>query len=187
MKGCLVAGGGAVLLAIVVGLMAMGMWNGIVSKDEACNKAWGNVESSLQRRFDLIPNLVNTVKGYAGHEKGILEEITRLRSQWGEAKTPEQKAGIASMLEGAMGRLMVVMENYPDLKANQNFIALQDELAGTENRINVERQRFNESVQAYNVTVRQFPTALVARLAGFQTRAPFAAAQGAETAPTVQF
>ena len=187
MKGCLVAGGVAVLLAIVVGLMVMGMYNGVVAKDEACNKAWGNVESVLQRRFDLIPNLVNTVKGYAEHEKGILEEITRLRSQWGEAKTPAAKVEAASGLEGALSRLMVVVENYPDLKANQNFVALQDELAGTENRINVERQRYNETVQMFNVAVRQFPTAFVARLAGFQPRAPFAASQGAESAPVVQF
>ena len=187
MKGCLMAGGGAVLLAVIVGLMAMGMYNGVVAKDEVCKKAWGNVESVLQRRFDLIPNLVNVVKGYAAHEQGILEEITRLRSQWGEAQTPAQKVDAASGLEGALSRLMVVVENYPDLKANQNFIALQDELAGTENRINVERQRYNESVQAYNVAVRQMPTALVARLAGFQPRAPFEAAQGAATAPTVQF
>ena len=187
MKGCLVAGGVAVLLAIVVGLMAMGMYNGVVAKDEACNKAWGNVESVLQRRFDLIPNLVNTVKGYAEHEQGILEEITRLRSQWGEATSTSEKVEAASGLEGALSRLMVVVENYPDLKANQNFVALQDELAGTENRINVERQRFNESVQAYNVTIRQMPTASVARLAGFVPRTPFEAAQGAETAPTVQF
>ena len=187
MKGCLVVGGVAVLLAIIVGLMTMGMYNGVVAKDEACNKAWGNVESVLQRRFDLIPNLVNTVKGYAEHEKGILEEITRLRSQWGEAKTPAEKVAAASGLEGALSRLMVVVENYPDLKANQNFIALQDELAGTENRISVERQRFNESVQIYNTAIRQFPTAVVARLAGFLPRAPFAATQGAETAPVVQF
>lgn len=187
MKGCLVAGGVAILLAIIVGMMVMGMYNGVVAKDEACNKSWGNVESVLQRRFDLIPNLVNTVKGYAEHEKGILEEITRLRSQWGEATTSAGKIEAASGLEGALSRLMVVVENYPDLKANQNFVALQDELAGTENRISVERQRFNESVQVYNVTIRQFPTALVARLAGFQTRAPFAATQGAEKAPTVQF
>ena len=187
MKGCLVVGVLVVLVAVAAGLGLMGMYNGVVAKDEACNKAWGNVESVLQRRFDLIPNLVSTVKGYAAHEKGILEEVTRLRSQWGEARTPEQKAGVASMLEGALGRLMVVAENYPELKANQNFIALQDELAGTENRINVERQRFNETVQDYNTTVRQMPTALVARLAGFQPRAPFAAVQEAAAAPTVQF
>ena len=187
MKGCLVAGGLAVVLAVLVGLMLMGMYNGIVAKDEACKKAWGNVESVLQRRFDLIPNLVNTVKGYAAHEKGILEEVTRLRSQWGEAQTPEAKAGVASMLEGALGRLMVVVENYPELKANQNFIALQDELAGTENRISVERQRFNETVQTYNTAVRQMPTALLARIAGFQPRAPFEAAPAAAEAPKVEF
>lgn len=187
MKGCLVAGAVVALVAVVLGLALMGMYNGVVAKDEACNKSWANVESVLQRRFDLIPNLVNTVKGYASHEKGVLEEVTRLRSQWGEAKTPEAKAGVASMLEGALGRLMVVVESYPELKANENFIRLQDELAGTENRINVERQRFNETVQVYNTAIRQMPTALVARLAGFTARSPFEAAQGAETAPTVQF
>ena len=187
MKGCLVAGGVVVMVVAVIGLFLMGLWNGVVAKDEACNKAWGNVESVLQRRFDLIPNLVNTVKGYATHEKGVLEEVTRLRSQWGEAKTTEQKAGVASMLEGALGRLMVVVESYPELKANQNFVALQDELAGTENRINVERQRYNEAVQAYNVTIRQMPTAIVAGLKGLVPRTPFEAVQGAETAPTVQF
>ena len=187
MKGCLLAGGVLVLVAVVFGLALMGMYNGVVAKDEACNKTWANVDSALQRRFDLIPNLVNTVKGYAAHEKGVLEEVTRLRSQWGEAKTQAEKVGVASMLEGAMGRLMVVMENYPELKADKNFLALQDELAGTENRINVERQRYNESVQIYNTTVRQMPTALLARLAGFTARAPFEAAEGAETAPTVEF
>ena len=187
MKGCLVAVGVLVLVALVAGLYVTGVYNGFVAQDELCNQAWANVESVLQRRFDLIPNLVNTVKGYAAHEQGILEEVTRLRSQWGEAKTPEAKAGVASMLEGAMGRLMVVVENYPELKANQNFIALQDELAGTENRINVERQRYNGAVQAYNVAVRKMPRAFFARLFGFNARAPFAAAQGAETVPTVQF
>ena len=187
MTGCLVAGGVVVMVVAVIGLFLMGLWNGVVAKDEACNKAWGNVESVLQRRFDLIPNLVNTVKGYATHEKGVLEEVTRLRSQWGEAKTTEQKAGVASMLEGALGRLMVVVESYPELKANQNFVALQDELAGTENRINVERQRYNEAVQAYNTTVRSMPTALLARLAGFMPRTAFEAAQEAETAPVVSF
>jgi LemA protein len=187
MKGCLVAGVILVLVLAVVGLALMGMYNGLVAKDEECNKAWANVESVLQRRFDLIPNLVNTVKGYAAHEQGVLEEVTRLRSQWGEAKTQAEKVGVASMLEGAMGRLMVVVESYPELKANENFIRLQDELAGTENRINVERQRYNGAVQTYNTAVRQMPTAILAGIAGFRTRAPFEAAQGAETVPTVQF
>lgn len=186
-KGCLVAGIAGLLLVLVVGGSLMGMWNGMVAKDEECNKAWANVESVLQRRFDLIPNLVNTVKGYAAHEQGTLEEITRLRSQWGEAKTPEAKAGVASMLEGAMGRLMVVVENYPELKANANFIALQDELAGTENRISVERQRYNGAVQGYNTLIRSMPTVLLARLGGFDPRTSFEAADGARTAPAVQF
>lgn len=186
-KGCLVAGIVVLVLVLLVGGSLMGMYNGMVAKDEECNKAWANVESVLQRRFDLIPNLVNTVKGYAAHEKGTLEEVTRLRSQWGAAKTQAEKVGVASMLEGAMGRLMVVMENYPELKANQNFIALQDELAGTENRINVERQRYNGAVQGYNTLIRSMPTLFLARLAGFVARAPFEAAQGAETAPAVEF
>jgi LemA protein len=186
-KGCLMALIAGVVGVLLVALTFMGMYNGIVTQDEACNKAWANVETVLQRRFDLIPNLVNTVKGYAEHEKGTLEEVTRLRSQWGEAKTPEAKAGVASMLEGALGRLMVVVENYPELKANENFIRLQDELSGTENRISVERQRYNSAVQGFNTTIRRMPTALVARLAGFTPRTPFEAAQGAERAPAVQF
>ena len=176
-----------VVLALCVLLLSGCGYNQIQSKDEAVKAGWSEVLNQYKRRADLIPNLVNTVKGYAAHEKDILEEVTRLRSQWGEAKTQTEKVGVASMLEGAMGRLMVVMENYPDLKANQNFIALQDELAGTENRINVERQRYNEAVQTYNTAVRQMPGALIARLAGFQPRTPFEAAQGAAVAPTVQF
>ncbi len=186
-KGCLMALIAGVVGVLLVALIFMGMYNGIVTQDEVCNKAWANVETVLQRRFDLIPNLVNVVKGYAEHEKGTLEEVTRLRSQWGEAKTPEAKAGVASMLEGALGRLMVVVENYPELKANENFIRLQDELSGTENRISVERQRYNSAVQGFNTTIRRMPTALVARLAGFTPRTPFEAAQGAAVAPTVQF
>ena len=186
-KGCMLVGLVAVIGVAVLALTWMGLYNGIVTQDEAANKAWANVESVLQRRFDLIPNLVNTVKGYAEHEKGLLEEVTRLRSQWGEAQTPSAKAGVASMLEGALGRLMVVVESYPDLKANQNFIALQDELAGTENRINVERQRYNSAVQAYNTTIRRMPTALVARLSNFTPRSSFEADKYAATAPVVQF
>ena len=176
-----------IIVAAVIGLWALGQYNGMVGQDEECNKAWANVESVLQRRFDLIPNLVNTVKGYAAHEKETLETITRYRSQWGEAKTPDEKVAAASGLESALARLMVVMENYPELKANENFIRLQDELAGTENRINVERQRYNESVQGYNTSIRKMPGALIARFAGFESRKPFEAVKEAATAPTVQF
>ena len=187
MKGCLVAGGVAVLLAIVVGLMAMGMYNGVVDKDEACKKAWGNVESVLQRRFDLIPNLVNTVKGYAQHEKGILEEITRLRSQWGEAKSTSEKVEAASGLEGALSRLMVVVENYPDLKANTNFQQLQDELAGTENRIAVARKDYNDAVQSYNAKIKSLPTSLYAGAFGFTAKDYFKADAAAQKVPQVKF
>ena len=187
-KGCLLAGLAVAGLTLLVAAMSyVGLYNRMVAKDEECAKAWANVESVLQRRFDLIPNLVNVVKGYATHEQGVLEEVTRLRSQWGEAKTQEAKAGVASMFEGALGRLMVVSENYPELKANANFIALQDELAGTENRINVERQRYNVAVQAYNVSIRQMPGAFVARMAGFGPRTSFEAAKSAATAPVVSF
>ena len=186
-KGCLVVGGVILVVALVIGMSLAGMYNALVAQDENCNKAWANVETVLQRRFDLIPNLVNTVKGYASHEKELLEEITRLRSQWGEAMTQNQKAETGSQLEGALGRLMVVMENYPDLKANQNFIALQDELAGTENRISVERQRYNEAVQSYNTTIRTFPKVFLARMMGMLPRTPFEAQKGAEKAPEVKF
>ena len=140
-----------VILVLAVLLIGWGVSvnNRLVVFNESINGAWAQVETVLQRRYDLIPNLVNTVKGYAKHESGVLEEVTRLRSQWGEAKTTDSKIAAANQLEGALSRLMVVIEKYPDLKANQNFLALQDELAGTENRIAVERRRYNETVQQY--------------------------------------
>jgi LemA protein len=163
-------------------------YNTLVRQQEQIREAWSQVENVLQRRYDLIPNLVNTVKGYAAHEKGLLEEITRLRSQWGAAKTVEDKVQSAQQLEGALARLLVVAEQYPDLKANQSFLALQDELAGTENRIAVERRRYNEAVREYNVTVRSFPTNLVAGVTGFKlSDAYFEAAAESRQAPRVEF
>jgi len=187
MKGCLMFAGVVLAIVVVFAMMVFGMYNSLVSMDENCIKAWANVETVLQRRFDLIPNLVNTVKGYADHEKELLEEVTRLRSQWGEAKTVSQKSTAASLLEGALGKLMVVVESYPDLKANQNFLALQDELAGTENRISVERRRYNEAVQQYNTAIRKFPGVIIANIMGFERKVPFESAEGAETAPAVTF
>lgn len=179
------------ILAAIVLLAAVtwvGAYNTLVGRQEGMRESWAQVENVLQRRYDLIPNLVSTVKGYAAHEAGVLEEVTRLRSQWGEAKGVEQKVAAAGQLEGALARLMVVVENYPDLKANQNFLSLQDELAGTENRIAVERRRYNESVRSYNVAVRAFPSNLVARLAGFApSDAYFESEAGAKQAPTVEF
>jgi LemA protein len=176
------------LLAVVIGGCAVSTNNNLVSLQENVSASWGQVESALQRRFDLIPNLVNTVKGYAKHEKEILEEVTRLRSQWGNAKTVEDKAKAASQLEGTLSRLLVVSEQYPDLKANQNFRDLQVELAGTENRINVERGRYNDSIRAYNTAVRQFPGSLIASFRGFTPKEGyFEAESGAKTAPKVNF
>jgi LemA protein len=187
-------GGWAAVVAVIVvillipGCLWMGSYNSLVSKDEQVKTAWAQVETVLQRRYDLIPNLVNTVKGYVQHEKGVLEEVTRLRSQWGEAKSPAEKIQASAALEGALGRLMVVVENYPTLRAYQNFVALQDELAGTENRISVERRRYNEAVLAYNKAVRTFPSNLVAGLHGFvRNDAYFQAASQAKEAPKVDF
>ena len=154
------------VVAVVLVLMAVGIRNNLVTLDEDVNTAWAQVETVLQRRYDLIPNLVNTVKGYATHEKELFENVTRLRSQWGEAKTPEAKIQAANQLESTLSKLLVVSENYPELKANQNFMALQDELSGTENRISVERRRYNESVRAYNVAVRRFPANMFAGMFG---------------------
>jgi LemA protein len=183
----------AVLIGILVMVVVVVGWgisanNRLVALNESINGAWAQVETVLQRRYDLIPNLVATVKGYAQHESSVLEEVTRLRSQWGAAKTSDAKIEAANQLEGALSRLMVVVEKYPDLKANQNFLALQDELAGTENRIAVERRRYNEAVQAYNTGIAQFPGSIIAGMKGFQRRdVYFKSEEAAKTAPKVNF
>ncbi len=182
---------GLVILIVVVGLLigvsAIGTYNQLVTLHEQVGSSWAQVETVLQRRFDLIPNLVNTVKGYAKQEQTVFTEVTRLRSQWGQAQTVSEKAKVAGSLEGALSRLLVVSERYPELKSNQNFLALQDELSGTENRIAVERRRYNEAVRKYNTAIRRFPTNIVASLAGFEPATYFEAAQGAEQAPKVEF
>lgn len=175
-------------LLVAVGLWFMSVNNRLVGLQENVKTAWSQVETVLQRRFDLIPNLVNTVKGYAEHESGVLEEVTRLRSQWGAAKTVAEKTETASALEGTLSRLLLVTENYPQLKADQNFRDLQVELEGTENRVAVERQRYNEIVRDYNTAVRQFPGSIVASLRGFKTDfAYFEAAKESQQAPKVDF
>ena len=176
-----------VVLLALGGCSYIGMRNSLVTMDENVNSAWAQVETVLQRRYDLIPNLVNTVKGYAKHESGVFEEVTRLRSQWGEAKTQADKVQAANQIEGALSKLLLVSENYPELKANQNFIALQDELAGTENRIAVERRRYNDIVKEFNASIRRFPTSIVAGMMCLQKREYFQAEQGATAAPKVEF
>ncbi len=180
-----------VLLVIVLVVGVLFVWttyNRIVSLDEGIKNAWAQVETVLQRRYDLIPNLVNTVKGYAKHEKELFEEVARLRSQWQSAQGTEAKVAAATALEGALGRLIAVAENYPELKASQNFLSLQDELAGTENRISVERQRYNDTVRSYNVAIRTFPGNIIAGKFGFEKKdVYFEAAAGAKEAPKVEF
>jgi LemA protein len=177
-----------VLVALLVGVSVVGTYNELVVLREGVDSNWAQVETVLQRRFDLIPNLVNTVKGFAAQEQQVFTEVTRLRSQWGEARGAAEKVEAATGLEGALSRLLLVAERYPDLKSNQNFLALQDELSGTENRIAVERRRYNESVRTYNARVRQFPTSLVASLTGLDRDVEyFEAASGADQAPQVQF
>ncbi len=187
-KGLLIVLGVVLAFVLMTGLWASSAYNRLVNTSEAIPAAWSQVDTVLQRRYDLIPNLVNTVNGYAKHEKDLLTEVTRLRSQWGEAKSQSQKVAAANGMESALGRLMVVVEQYPQLKANENFIRLQDELAGTENRISVERMRYNDTVNAYNVTVRGFPTNILAGMFGFKKSDDyFKSDVVAKQAPKVQF
>jgi LemA protein len=174
-------------LIVLVGFVLAGQYNSLVKMDEGVKAAWAQVENQLQRRYDLIPNLVETVKGYAAHEKEVLLEVTEARAKVGQARSPEEKIEANNRLSSALGRLLVVVERYPDLKANQNFIRLQDELAGTENRIAVERRRYNEAVRAYNAKIRSFPTNLIASMFGFERAKFFEVPEAAKEAPKVKF
>jgi len=183
-----------VLISIVVVLLILGSctknsYNDLVTAKEHIPVAWAQVDTVLQRRYDLIPNLVNTVKGIAKHEKEVFTEVARLRSQWAKAGTRQQKIQASQGLESALSRLMVVVERYPDLKANQNFLKLQDELAGTENRISVERRRYNNAVGNYNKLVLRIPTNIFAKMFGYERSDDFFKAQeGAkEGPPKVEF
>lgn len=187
-----------VFIAIVAGLALMGSYNRLVGLDQNVNKKWGDVQTVYQRRADLIPNLVNTVQGAANFEKSTLTEVTNARASVGrvqldptkaptDAKQLEEFQAAQGQLSNALSRLLVVSERYPELKANQNFLGLQAQLEGTENRISVERNNFNGAVQEFNVAVRRFPTNLIAGMFGFSARPFFNAQQGAERAPTVNF
>ena len=175
---------------------AVGFNNTAVEKQETAKTQWANVESAYQRRADLIPNLVNTVKGYASHEKETLEGVINARAKATSTTidpsnvTPQQMAAFQqnqSGLSSALSKLMVVVEKYPDLKANQNFLELQSQLEGTENRINVERNRYNGLVKEYNILIRKFPAKLLAGMFGFESMMLFEAAEGSDIAPTVEF
>lgn len=189
-KGCsiaLIIGAVLVVLAIIIGLQLKNAYNALVKIDEDVNNSWAQVQTQLQRRYDLIPNLVETVKGYASHEREVLTEVTRARASVGGAKTPDDAMKANNDLSNALSRLLVVVENYPQLKANENFIKLQDELSGTENRIAVERRRYNDSVRIYNQKLRSFPTVFFAGIFGFEKRNYFEAPESAQQAPKVDF
>ena len=180
----------------MLAVWAIGGYNSLVGMDEGVSNQWANVETQYQRRADLIPNLVNTVKGYAAHEQETLQGVIEARSKATQIKvdpadlTPEKLAeyqAAQGQLASALGKLLAITENYPDLKANQNFLELQAQLEGTENRINVARKNFNDAARAYNTAIRRFPKNILAGLFGFDKRAYFEAQEGAEVAPTVEF
>ncbi len=186
---------GAVVLITV--FWFIGAQNGLVTKEEAVTASWSQVENVYQRRMDLIPNLVETVKGYAAQEEEVFTKVTEMRSRVGQMTISEEMLNNPEALQrfqsaqnelgGALSRLLAVSENYPELKSNQNFLALQSQLEGTENRITVERRRFIQTVQDYNTAIRRFPTSLVASIGGFDKKATFSAAEGADQAPDVEF
>ncbi|HKQ20385.1 MAG TPA: LemA family protein [Candidatus Eisenbacteria bacterium] len=179
---------GAILLgALVVGLYVKSTYNDLVDKQEQNRTAWAQVENQLQRRYDLIPNYVATVKGYAKQETTIFTAIAEARARIGSAQTVKEKIDANNELSGALARLLVVVENYPELKSTENFMRLQDELSGTENRIATERMRYNDVVRAYNVRVRQFPANLVAGAFNFEPSPLFEAPEVTKTAPKVEF
>ncbi|MFA7001187.1 MAG: LemA family protein [Candidatus Omnitrophota bacterium] len=184
-------------MALVAASAFGGIYNRLVAADEGVSSAWAQVQNVYQRRMDLIPNLVETVKGYAAHERETLQGVTDARARVGQVNLSadivnhpeqlEQFQKAQGSLSSALSRLMVVMEKYPDLKANENFLALQNQLEGTENRIVVERMRFNEAAQKFNTLIRTFPDNFIARFAGFSKKAYFQAEEGAAKAPVVKF
>ena len=184
------------IIVVIIIFWGIGGYNGMVSLDEGVQNKWADVETQYQRRADLIPNLVNTVKGYAAHESQTLENVVKARSEASSVKvdpqniTPEKLAEYQMAQSGvssALGRLMVIVEKYPDLKANQNFLELQSQLEGPENRINTARRDFNEAAKGFNTEIRRFPKNILAGMFGFEKKAYFEAEKGAEKAPEVQF
>jgi LemA protein len=177
-----------ILFVVILASMYISRRNQMVAMKENVDQAWSQVDVVIQRRADLIPNLVQTVKGYATHEQTVFDDIAKARAALGGARTPSDRIAANDQLSGALSRLLVIVENYPNLKANENFLRLQDELAGTENRIAVERRRYDDAIQDYNAYIGLFPNNIFARWAGFaRNDAYFAAAPEKQQVPTVQF
>ena len=199
-RGCMIAAvvfGGIAVVVIGLFLWGMGVYNSLVSMDEGVRSSWAQVESQYQRRADLIPNLVETVKGYASQEKSVLLGVTEARAKVSQITVTKEVLedpalfskfqAAQDQFSSAISRLLAVAENYPTLKSNENFLALQTQLEGTENRITVERGRFNQTVQTFNTTLRRFPGSIVAAFTGFKEKQYFKAKEGAETVPQVKF
>lgn len=184
---------GTLILLIVIGVLVVfgislsGSYNKLVALSESVDAQWGQVQNQLQARYDKIPNIVNTVKGYASHEKEVLESVANARARLAGARGANEQIEAANDMESALARLLVVVENYPELKADAQFSQLIFELSGTENRIAVERMRFNEKVKEYNSRVKRFPTVILAGMFGYEPRPYFEAVSGAEVAPKVEF
>ena len=188
MKAALITIGALVLIALLGVSKYYSVRNDLVTQREGVNAQWSNVDVVLQRRADLIPNLVNTVKGFAAHETEVYKAIADARAALAGGKTPQEKIAANDQLSNALSRLLVITENYPQLRSNENFLRLQDELAGTENRIAVERRKYNETLEHYNVEIQKFPANIVAGIAGFSRNdAYFKTEPGAREAPKVQF
>ncbi len=178
-----------IVLAVVavLGFSLIGSYNRMVSLTQSIDGSWAQVNTQLQRRYDLIPNLVETVKGYAAHEQAAISAVTEARAAMMGATSASEQQAAANQLESALGRLFVIVENYPQLKADSVFIGLQDELAGTENRIAIRREEFNNQVREYNTYIARFPAVLMANIFGFQQRAYFEISSGADQVPQVNF
>lgn len=176
-----------IAIIVVIGALIMSGYNGLVGLNEGVTGKWAQVENQLQRRADLIPNLVNTVKGYAAHEQETIQSVADARAKLAGAQTPGEKATADNELSGALSRLLMVAENYPNLKADQNFRALQDELAGTENRLTVARQDYNAVVQIFNTKIKTIPTSIYAGMLGFSEKEYFKAAETSKEVPQVKF
>jgi LemA protein len=186
--GCVIAAVAAIaVVAIIIVVSLMGVYNSLVTKSQAVDAQWAQVQTQYQRRFDLIPNLVNSVKGVMKQEQTVFQAIADARTKYGGATTVDAKAAAAGEVETALGRLLAIVENYPELKSSQNVTSLMDELAGTENRISVERKRYNDLVRDYNTQIKTFPTNMLAGMFGFTEKAYFQSVTGADQAPKVEF
>ena len=186
-KTLLIVAGVIVLAVIIFGGWIIGGYNRVVAMDENVKASWAQVENQLKRRYDLIPNLVETVKGYAAHEKGVFENIAEARTKYFQADTVNERVEASNQVEGALSRLLLLREQYPELKANQSFLKLQDSLEGTENRIAVERKRYNDSVQALNGFIRTFTGRIFALFAGVSKAEYYEIPEGEAAAPQVRF